>query len=145
MIKIIVITLIVLFSISCAFLIRPKVNFIIANNTSKDLNLKIFGKSKLLNSINIKSQSKFDTTVTYASPGSNFQNTPFDIEGADSVVVKFIDSKIIQYYCNGSRLVGSNCIFDKLPLLFETINSKRFKKYRAFDFDELDYQKAKPL
>ena len=95
MTKIIAIFILLLNVISCGVLVRPKITFEIENETSQDLNLKVFGKSRLLNSIKIKSQSSFDTTVTYASPGSNNQNSPFDNDKVDSIVVIFETNKII--------------------------------------------------
>jgi len=99
MTKIIAIFVLFVFITSCGVMVRPKIKFILKNDTSKDLNLKVFGKSKLLSNINIKSQSSFDTTVTYASPGSNNQNSPFDVEKVDSIVVVFSDSKAIITVC----------------------------------------------
>lgn len=138
--------------ISCGVLVRPRIVFEIENKTSQDLNLQVFSKSKLLSNINIRSQSSFDTTVTYASPGSNNQSSPFDEEKVDSIVVIFKTNKMITYYCDGRVLAGvpykDSCVVNgKGPVFFNYQSSKRFKqiKTKNFVFQESDYEKAKPF
>jgi hypothetical protein len=150
--KIIATSVLFLTVISCGVLVRPRIVFEIENKTSQDLNLQIFGKSKLLHNINIKSQSSFDTTVTYASPGSNNQNSPFDNEKVDSIVVIFKTNKMITYYCDRKLLVGvpykDSCVVDgKGPVFFNDKSSKPFKqiKTKNFVYEESDYEKAKPF
>lgn len=150
MTKIIAIFILLLNVISCGVLVRPKITFEIENETSQDLNLKVFGKSRLLNSIKIKSQSSFDTTVTYASPGSNNQNSPFDNDKVDSIVVIFETNKIIKYYCDGRLLYGvpytDSCIVNgKSPMVFYYENSKKNHKTKTFVFEEFDYKNARPF
>lgn len=135
---------------SCWSLVRPKIIFEIENKTSHDLNLQVFGKSKLLSNINIKSQSSFDTTVTYASPGSNNQNSPFDNEKVDSIVVIFKTNKMITYYCDRRLLAGipykDSCVVDgKGPVFFNDKSSKKHIKTKNFVYEESDYDNARPF
>jgi hypothetical protein len=148
MTKIITIFILFLTVISCGVLVRPKITFEIENKTSQDLNLQVFGKSKLLSSINIKSKSSYDTTVTYASPGSNNQNSPFDNDKVDSIVVFFRPNKIIKYYCDGRLLYGvpytDSCIVNgKSPMIFYDESSKKNHKIKNFVYEESDYDSAK--
>jgi hypothetical protein len=126
-------------------MVRPKIKFILKNDTSKDLNLKVFGKSKLLSNINIKSQSSFDTTVTYASPGSNNQNSPFDVEKVDSIVVVFSDSKAIITVCKLDTVIR-DC-WNNTPMFFTLKSTKKLKpeSSKVFAYEEKDYADAKPL
>jgi len=148
--KIIAVSILFLTVISCGVLVRPKITFEIENKTSQDLNLQVFGRSKLLSNINIKSQSSFDTTVTYASPGSNNQNSPFDNEKVDSIVVIFKTNKIIKYYCKERLLYGvpytDSCIVNgKSPMIFYDKSSNKNHKTKNFIYEESDYKSAKPF
>ncbi|GGD72861.1 hypothetical protein GCM10011514_41200 [Emticicia aquatilis] len=112
----------------------------------------VYSKSILLNSISIRNQSKFDTTLTFGSPGSNGQNSPFNSEKVDSIIVLFSDKRIIRYYCDGKILLsgtinGLNCKWDKSPMDFRFDKTNKFKPvtYKSLIYDESDYQKAKPL
>ncbi len=150
MTRIIAISLLFLTVISCGVLVRPKVTFEVENKTSQDLNIQVFGKSKLLHNINVKSQSSFDTTVTYASPGSNNQNAPFDNEKVDSIVVIFKNNKMITYYCDGRLLAGvpytDSCIVKgRNPMVFYNKSSKKRDKTKNLVYEEDDYNDAKPF
>ena len=152
MIKKISLMLLVLIAASCSFFIRPKITFEIENNTSKDLNMKVFSKSKLLNDISIKALSKYDTTITYGDPGDNGQQTPFNYEIVDSIVVIIGNSKVIKYYCNGEVLsrinINSDCFkIKKNPLDFEyyDINKIKSTTTKRLVYDESDFSKAEPL
>lgn len=136
----------------CSFFIRPKVTFEIENNTSKDLNMKVFSKSKLLNDISIKALSKYDTTITYGDPGDNGQLIPFNYEIVDSIVVIIGNSKVIKYYCNGEVLsrisINSDCFkIKKNPLNFDYIGINQMKSTttKRLVYDENDYSSADPL
>lgn len=144
--------LLVLIASSCSFFVRPKVKFEIENKTSKNLNLKVFSKSKLLNDISIKALSKYDTTVTYGDPGDNGQQTPFNYEIVDSIIVNFDNLKQIKYYCNGEVLssisINSDCFkVKKNPLNFDYIGNNNWKSTstKLLIFDENDFSMAEPL
>jgi hypothetical protein len=126
----------------CSFFVRPKVTFEIENNTSKDLNMKVFSKSRLLNDISIKALSKYDTTITYGDPGDNGQQTPFAYEIVDSIVVIMGNSKVIKYYCDGEVLSRI-----KNPLDFEYSKTSQVKSTttKRLVYDESDFSKAEPL
>jgi hypothetical protein len=111
----------------------------------------VYSKSMLLNSVSIKSQSKFDTTKSYQYPGDG-ESSPFDLRKIDSIVVLFSDKKAIKYYCNGELFIsgtinGPNCKWDKSPMdfIYDKTNNFKSTTYRSLVYDESDYQKAKPL
>jgi hypothetical protein len=143
----IVISVLFLTVISCGVLVKPKRTFEIENKTSQDLNLRVFGDSKLLNDIYIESQSKFDTTIVQYSVAGNDKSTPFNIEKVDSIVVIFNTNRIIKYYCDGRLLYGvsstDSCIIDgKSPMYFSYKNSKKNIKTMNFVYEESDYESA---
>lgn len=134
--------------ISCGVLVRPQITFEIENKTSQDLNLQVFGKSKLLNNINIKSQNKFDTTLVQYSVAGNDKSTPFDIEKVDSIVVIFKTNKMIKYYCDKRLLYGipykDSCIVNgKSPMIFYDKSFKKHHRTMNFVYEESDYDDAK--
>lgn len=144
--------LLVLISAGCSFFVRPKVTFEIENNTSKDLNMKVFSKLRLLNDISIKALSKYDTTITYGDPGDNGQQTPFAYEIVDSIVVIMGNSKVIKYYCDGEVLsrinINSDCFkIKKNPLDFEYSKTSqvKFTTTKRLVYDESDFSNAEPL
>jgi hypothetical protein len=149
MTKIIAIFILFLTVSSCWSLVKPKRTFEIKNKTSQDLNLQVFGRSKLLNNINIKSQSKFDTTLVQSSVSGNDKSTPFDIEKVDSIVVIFKPNRMIKYYCDKRLLYGNSkdsCIVDgKSPMFFSYKSSKKNIKTMSFVYEEDDYNDAKPF
>ncbi|CAH0997979.1 hypothetical protein EMA8858_04114 [Emticicia aquatica] len=116
------------------------------------MSILVYSKSKLLNNISINKQSKFDTIRGYGSPGINGQNSPFDSEQVDSIIVLFSDKNAIKYYCNGELLIsgtinGLACKWDKSPMDFNygKTNNLKSTTYKSLVYDESDYQKAKPL
>jgi hypothetical protein len=136
----------------CSFFVRPKVTYEIENKTTKNLNLKIFSKSKLLNNISISALSKYDTTITFSDPGDNGQSSPFDSLIVDSITVTFDNSKIIKYYCDGEILhkVGfnSDCLKNKKNLLdfnFVELNQIKSTTIKRLIFDENDFIGADPI
>lgn len=143
MIKNIAITLLVVISFSCAFLIVPKTNFTIKNNTSKDLKLQLFSKSELMYNISIKSYASFDTVGAGSPP------PPFNQEKVDSMIVLFSDAKLLIYPCE--PYVVGNSIYckwpEKSPMQFTDTKYYKFKPIRDsfFTIDESDYANSKPL
>ena len=151
MIKKISLMLLVLIAASCSFFIRPKITFEIENNTSKDLNMKVFGKSKLQNEIMISPFSKYEVTHSYSSPGTDGSDSPFNEDIVDSIVVIFENSKIIKYYCFGDILyykMDTECMKGKKnPFIFEYIKTSQLKSTttKRLVYDESDFSKAEPL
>ncbi len=150
MTKIITISVLFLAVISCGTLVKPKIMFEIENKTSQDLNLQLFGKSRLLNDINIKSQGKFDTTLVQYSVAGFDKPTPFDIEKVDSIVVIFKSNRMIKYYCDERLLYRvpsrEKCIVNgKSPMLFYHKDVKKNIKIMNFVYEESDYDDAKPF
>jgi hypothetical protein len=149
MIKNIAITLLLFVSFSCAFLIVPKINFTIKNNTSKDLKLQLFSKSELIYNINIKSYASFDTTRLGSSSGAPPPPTPFNEEKVDSMIVLFSDAKLLIYHCE--PMVIGNSMYckwpNKNPFVFTLTKTYKLKPVQEmlFTIDESDYANAKPL
>lgn len=115
------------------------------------MKILVYGKSKLLHSVAIKNQEKFDTTVTYASPGSNGQSSPFNEERVDSLIILFSDGKAIEFYCEGRLLVSAGafspkCRYGKIPTDFGsgTFKAKKSSQtnIKTLVYDESDYLKA---
>lgn len=142
MIKYIAIILVLIFSISCALVISPKVTFIIENNTNTDLVLKTFNETKLLDNIQINRNTSFDTTFTYQKVGQRSENTPFDEFNVDSLVIAFSDLKIIKYSCN---LGIQKCNWENSPMNFPSGKRKMYKTTKVYSIEEIDHTKAKPL
>lgn len=138
--------LLALITTSCSFFVEPKVTFRVENNTAKDLTLLFYKKSNLLDSVYINSDGDYESSTRYR-PGNNEDLTPFNME-TDSIVVRFEDGKILQYYCDGIVLFGNfdKCPFEKNLMDFETGDSKKKKlsdkTTKTISFDESDYQKA---
>lgn len=142
MIKYIAIILVLIFSISCALVISPKIKFVIENNSDTDLVIKTFNDSKILDNIQIKSHSAFDTTFTYQKVGQRSENTPFDEFKVDSLVIVFNDSRIIEYSCD---LGIKKCNWENSPMSFPSGNRKMYKTTKVYSIEEIDHTKAKPL
>ncbi len=135
---------------SCVFLVRPKETLIIENKSTKAMEIRLFGKSKLLESVTIPSNGKFESSNSSNSPGG-FDNTPFNTEETDSLIISFEDGKIIRQYCDGVLLFGAVsynpiCIWKKNVLDFNTgtATKKKFKDHttKTITYDEIDYAMA---
>lgn len=148
MTKLLIVFLFLVVSSCDFFLATPKVNFIVENKSSKDLEIRIYGESKLLNYVKIKSMTNYDTLVVIT--GSNSRVTPFNEQSADSLVIAFSDGKIIRQYCDGVLLWNTypitNCRSNKNLLDFNTgtATKKKLKdEYtKTMTYDETDYAMA---
>jgi|GEM_PF-2384125 len=134
-------------TITCSSFIEPKVTFRVENNTTKDLQLLFFHESGLLDdSISLQKSGHYESS-NRCRPGNNEDLTPFNTE-TDSIIVRFEDGRILEYYCDGIVLFKNfdKCRFEKNLMDFETRNSKRKKlsdnTTKTITFDESDYQKA---
>jgi hypothetical protein len=136
----------------CAFLIRPKAVYEIENRTAKDLTLKVFSKSSLLNSITIKSFSTFDTTMIFSGEAGAAKPSTFNEEIVDFLVMLFSDNKLITYYCSGKLWFGEypdwSCYHGfKNPMFFDFNSSSKFRPRSSYNYiiEESDYLNAKQL
>jgi hypothetical protein len=134
---------------SCAFLVRPKTNFIIKNDSNHKMSIIFFEKTNILETIQIESKGKFEKSIV-TDAGSNI-TTPFSTS-TDSIVIKFDNKKSINYGCNGLKLYGNfgTCYFDKNLIDFVASGESSKKKFsdivtKTITFNESDYEKAKEL
>lgn len=138
--------IVVLIVSSCSFFIYPKVTFCVKNETSKDLELLFFHKSTMLDSIFIKNGERYVSSQRYRPGGDDFL-TPFNID-TDSLVIRFEDGKILQYYCDGIIFFKNydKCHFEKNLMDFDTGTASKKtlsdNTTKVITFEEADYDQA---
>lgn len=148
--RLILCTLLVYLSFGCSFFVRPKTTFVIKNESSYAINISIYKESDLIQIIEIRSGGEWERKLR--DEGSNLVS-PFD-SSADSVVVKFINSRALFFYCNGIPLTEPDCIQrykadGKNPIVIfnEEQTIDKFTKYPRFTltYDNSDYERAVEL
>ncbi len=131
---------------SCSFFVEPEVTFRVENKTAKDLDLLFYHQSALLDSVFISKGGKYESSHRYR-PGNAGDLTPFKTE-TDSLVVRFEDGKVLEYYCNGIILFKNydRCHFEKNLMDFDTGTSRKKKlsdkTTKVISFEASDYDKA---
>lgn len=131
----------------CGLLVRPKVAFIVENQSDYEISVSFYEDAVSLKRIFLSAGSTFDTTFT--EDLGQITLSPFPIE-TDSVSVRFGNSRVITVYCNDKPLYyNAKCQFPKNLMDFNTgkkgdIN-RRNTSVKVITFDNSDYERAVEL
>jgi hypothetical protein len=137
-------------NLGCSFFVYPKTTFIIENASSHDIDISIYEKSALIETVEIRAGSEFEREL---KDKSNELISPFR-ESSDSLVVKFGKNKALVFYCNGSQLTENECIEkyfaagkNPMVLLNEEESINKLSGYRTYTltYDNSDYERAAEL
>lgn len=130
-------------------LIEPKVRFILRNDSSFDMKIRFFQKSKILDSLDIKSNKQFVSEKFDSDHEGKI--TPFETN-SDSIIIEFSNRKYLVQYCDGEKLHFNFTKCGKIPksLMDFGLGNKKLLKfsenyYLTLTFNNSDAEKAIPL
>ena len=130
-------------------IIEPKVKFILRNDSSYDMKIRFFQKSKILDSLDIKSKKQYVSEKFDSDHESKI--TPFETN-SDSIIIEFSNSKYLVQDCDGEKLHFNFEKCGNIPksLMDFGLGDKKLLKfsgnyYQTLTFDNSDVEKAIPL
>ena len=138
---------------SCGLVVRPKVAFVVKNESDYNVDISFYGKGVLLRGISLPQGDQFDTTLVEELDSQTL--SPFPRE-TDSIAVVFDSRRVIIQSCNGELLYGlsgryghsGRCAFKKDLMVFNgQVENDRFypKTSNILTFDNSDYERAVEL
>ena len=137
----------------CGLMIRPRVAFVVKNESDYNVDISFYGKGVLLRGISLPQGDQFDTTLVEELDSQTL--SPFPRE-TDSIAVVFDSRRVIIQSCNGELLYGlsgryghsGRCAFKKDLMVFNgQVENDRFypKTSNILTFDNSDYERAVEL